>query len=234
METTVKSSPRFRARVAGVLYFLEMLTGGFALYVGLRLFVSGNAGATATSILAHESLFQLGFTANLVQFACYIAVTGLLYDLMRPVSRRLSLIAALFSIVGCTIGVVSCVFEIAPLTVLGGSQYLNVFNVEQLQSLALLFIKLYGQCFNISFVFFGFYCLLIGYLIFRSTFLPPILGVLMAIAGLGWLTFLSPPLASYLSPYILAAGIGEVALVAWLLVMGVNESKWEAKARLRS
>src|ERR1035438_3617060 len=124
-------------------------------------------------------------------------------------SKGLSLLAAFFSLVGCTIGAVSCLFYFAPVVILGGAQYLNVFKVEQLQALALMFLKLYGQCFNISFVFFGFYCLLIGYLIFRSTFLPRILGAGMAFAGLGWLTFLSPALAHHLVPYILAAGIGE-------------------------
>jgi hypothetical protein len=80
-------------------------------------------------------------------------------------------------------------------------------------------------------VFFGFYCLLIGYLIFRSTFLPRILGVLMAFAGLGWLTFLSPPLANHLSPYIFAPGLlGEGALTLWLLVIGVNEQRWKEQA----
>src|SRR6266704_215370 len=82
-----------------------------------------------------------------------------------------------------------------------------------------------------SLVFFGFYCLLIGYLIFKSTFLPRILGVLMAFAGLGWLTFLSPSLANYLSPYNMFPGLlGEGALTVWLLVVGVNVSKWEEKA----
>jgi hypothetical protein len=81
-------------------------------------------------------------------------------------------------------------------------------------------------------VFFGFYCLLIGYLIFRSAFLPRILGVLMAFAGLGWLTFLSPPLANYLSPYNFFPGIlGEGALTLWLVVMGVNEQRWKERAR---
>jgi Domain of unknown function (DUF4386) len=80
-------------------------------------------------------------------------------------------------------------------------------------------------------VFFGFYCVLIGYLIFRSTFLPRILGALMAFAGLGWLTFLSPPLANHLSPYIFAPGIlGEGALTLWLLAVGVNEQRWKEQA----
>jgi uncharacterized protein DUF4386 len=146
------------------------------------------------------------------------------------VNRRLSLLAAFFSLVGCTIGAVSCLFYIAPAAVLGGAQYLNVFKADQLPALALLFLNLYGRCFNISFVFFGFYCLMIGYLIFRSGFLPRILGAGMAIAGLGWLTFLSPSLAHDLSPYILAAGIGEVSLTLWLLVAGVNVAKWTERA----
>ena len=231
MQPIGEASPRRKARIAGVFYLLEMLTGAFAIiFVGGRLFVFGDAAATATNILAHESLFQLGFAANLIQFACYVAVTGLFYDLFKPVNKSLSLLAAFFSLVGCAIGAVSCLFEFAPLTVLGGAQYLNVFTLEQLQALSLMFLKLYGQLFNISFVFFGFYCLLIGYLIFRSTFLPRILGVLMAIAGLGWLTFLSPALTHALSPYILTAGLGEVSLTLWLLVAGVNAERWKEQA----
>jgi Domain of unknown function (DUF4386) len=226
-----EASPRLKARIAGVFYLLEMLTGGFALFVAVRLFVSDDAAATATNILAHESLFRLGFAANLIQFACYIAVTALFYDLFKPVNRSLSLLAAFFSLVGCAIGAVSCLFYLAPLVVLGRAQYLSLFKLEQLQALALMFVKLYAQCFNISFVFFGFYCLLIGYLIFRSTFLPRILGVLMVFAGLGWLSFLSPPLAKYLSLYTLALGLlGEGSLMLWLLVIGVNAARWEEKA----
>src|ERR1035441_2433865 len=91
MKPIEETSPRLKARIAGVFYLLEMLTGGFAiLFVGGRLFVSGDAAATATNILAHLSLFQLGFSANLSQFACYVAVTGLFYDLLRPVNKGTS------------------------------------------------------------------------------------------------------------------------------------------------
>jgi hypothetical protein len=87
------------------------------------------------------------------------------------------------------------------------------------------------QGLNIALVFHGFYCLLIGYLIFRSTFLPRILGALMAFAGLGWLTYLSNPLVNYLSPYNLASGLlGEVSVFLWLLVMGVNVQRWKEQA----
>ena len=108
---------------------------------------------------------------------------------------------------------------------------MSVFSVEQLRALGSLSLELYGHSVNICFVFFGVYCLLIGCLILKSTFLPRILGVLMASAGLGWLTFLSPPLANYLSPYILVLGfLAELALMLWLLVMGVNVQRWKKQA----
>jgi hypothetical protein len=180
-DRTVEASPRRKARIAGFFYLLNFVTGMLALvFVGRGLIVYGNA-------------------ANLIAAACYIAVTLLFYDLFKPVSRGLSLLAALFSIVGCVIGALGP-FHLAP------SQINNL-------------------------VFFGFYCLLIGYLIFRSTFLPRILGALMAFGGLGWLTFLSSPLANHLSPYNLAPGIlGEGALTLWLLVAGVNEERWKEQA----
>ena len=108
---------------------------------------------------------------------------------------------------------------------------MGVFKLEQSRALASLFLELYGQGVNICFVFFGVYCLLIGYLIFRSAFLPRILGVLMAFAGLGWLTFLSPPLANHLSPYMVVLGfLAELSMMLWLLVMGVNVQRWKEQA----
>ena len=184
MERIARASPSLKARMAGVFYLLTFLGGGFAA------FVSG-------SLVAYSG------TANLIATACYVGVTLLFYDLFKPVSRSLSLLAALFGVVGCAFGALS-VFHLAP------------FHINSL-------------------VFFGVYCLLIGYLIFRSTFLPPILGVLMAFGGLGWLTFLSPRVAHYLSPLNMAPGVlGEGALTLWLLVIGVNAQRWEEQANMRS
>jgi Domain of unknown function (DUF4386)/UvrD-like helicase C-terminal domain len=152
-------------------------------------------------------------------------------EMFRPVNRSLSLVAALFSLVGCGVQAFAFVFYLAPLVAMGGAQYLSVFKVEQLQAVGLMFLKLYGQAYNIGLVFFGFYCFLIGCLIVRSTFLPRTLGVLMVCAGLGWLTFLYPPFADYLRPYILLPGIiGEGSLTLWLLVKGVNDQGWKAQA----
>lgn len=231
MERMAVASPRFKARMAGLFYLLTFLTGGFALVAGRGLVVSGDAAATAANIVALESSFWLSFASDLLVTACYIVVTALFYELFKPVNRSLSLLAAFFSLVGCAIGAASGIFRLAPLAVLGGAPYLSVFKVDQLQALAFLFLKLHAQASNISLVFFGFYCLLIGYLTFRSTFLPRALGVLMVIGGLGWLTFLSPPLAKALYPYTLAPGIlGEGALTVWLLVMGVNVQRWTEQA----
>ncbi|HVO81182.1 MAG TPA: DUF4386 domain-containing protein [Terriglobales bacterium] len=229
-----ETSPRLKARITGLFYLITILTGIFAQgFVSERLVASGDAAATATNILAHSSLYQLGFAVYLIEMACQIAMTALFYDLLKPAGRTLSLLAAFLGLAGCVIKTFSRVFFIAPLIVLGGASYLRVFSAEQLQALALLFLKVNDRGAAIALVFFGFYALLTGCLIIRSTFLPKILGVVSAIAGLGWLSFLYVPLGYRLFPYIAAFGLlGAVALIVWLLVFGVNEQRWKEQARL--
>ncbi|MFZ0798154.1 MAG: DUF4386 domain-containing protein [Terriglobales bacterium] len=223
--------PRPRVRITSVVYLLYFLTVMSAAFFMKGLIVSGDAAATANNILAHESLFRVGFAINLIATALYIAVTAFFYELFKPVNRSLALLAAFFSLAGCVIQALSYVFYLAPFILLRGAQYLSVFKVEQLQALAFMFLKLVGQGFNIGLVFFGFFDVLIGCLILRSTFLPRILGVFMALAGLGWLTFLLPPLADSLSHYILPLGfLAEFLLLLWLLVKGVNLQRWQEQA----
>jgi len=233
MERIAEASPRFRARMAGVFYLLTILTRMIVeILVRGRLVVSDDAAATATNILAHEPLWRWGFAADIIAFASYVALTALFYELFKPGSRSVSLSAAFFSLVACAVQAVSSLFHLAPLVLLGGTPYLRVFNLEQLQALALMFLRLRAQCYhNIGLVFFGLYCLLIGYLIFRSTFLPRIIGLLMMLAGLSYIMFLSPPLVRYLQPYILFfPGVGQISLTLWLLVMGVNVQRWKEQA----
>src|SRR5207237_5691213 len=174
-----ESSPRSKARTAGVFYLLTILTGIFAQgFVSNRLVISGDAAATATNILTHKTLFQWGFTVFLIEMACQIAFTALFYELLKPAGRSVSLVAAYLGLAGCVIKTFSRLFYIAPLLVLGGAHYLSVFSAEQLQALALLFLKVNDHGAAIALAFFGFYALLTGYLIVRSTFLPRILGVL--------------------------------------------------------
>jgi hypothetical protein len=229
-ERIAEVSPRLKARIAGLCYVLMLPTGGVAIFVRGRFVVKGDAAVTAANILAHEPWFRLAFAGDLLVVAIYILFTALLYDLMKPVNRSVSLLAAFFSLMGCATQAFACLFELAPLVVLGREQYLSVFKVEQLQSLAYLSLKLYSHAYGISLVFFGFYNLVIGYLIFKSTFLPRILGVLMAASSPLGLTFLWPPFAAKYFRYLLVMDLGELLLVLWLLVMGVNAERWWKEA----
>ncbi len=174
-----EASPRFKARLAGVLFLLLILTATFTEFV-----VRGKLS------------FAADLAAGIIEVSCMIAVTLLFYDIFRPVNKRLSLLAASFNFLGLTFEL----FQFLPRGV------------------------------NIGLAFHGLYWILIGYLIFRSTFLPRTLGV-TAIAGLCWLTFLSPRLTNYLTPYNLASAfILEGLVMLWLLIMGVNVQRWNEQA----
>jgi len=227
-----ETSPRFKARMAGVFQLLEAITAASpSVFILDRLVVSGDAAATAANILGHERLLWLGFASSLIGVAFHIAWALLMYELLKPVNRTLSLLAAFVILVGCAIQALTSLFYIAPLLILQEGSSLRAFTAEQLQALALMFVKLRVYSFDIYLVFFGFWCILIGYLIFRSTFLPRILGVLVAISGLGWVTYLSPQLANHLWPVIAAASaLGEIPLEFWLIVMGLNVPRWKEQA----
>jgi uncharacterized protein DUF4386 len=175
MERVAEASPRFKARIAGVLSLLSLLAAVFGEFIVRRL----------------------EFAGDLVAVSCMVAVALLLYGIFKPVNRGLSLLAAFFNLVGLTFGA----------------------------------LRWNPRGVDIPVVLNGFYCFLVGYLIFRSTFLPRFLGALIMFAGLGWVTYLSPPLANHLSPYNLALGIlGQESVMLWLLVMGVNEQRWKEQA----
>ena len=226
-----EASPRLKARIAGAFYLLTILTGVFAQgFVAERLVVSGDAAATATNILTHRGLFQAGFAVYLIEMACQVAMTALFYELFKPAGKSVSLVAAFLGLTGCVVKTFARVFYIAPLFVLGGAHYLSVFSAEQLQALALLFFRVNDRGAGIGLVFFGFYALLNGYLVIRSTFLPRFLGVLSLFGGVGWLSFLYSPLGYRLFPYIALGLLGSAAMIFWLLVFGVNAERWKEQA----
>jgi hypothetical protein len=172
----------------------------------------------------------LGIAGDLLAIVSYVVVTALFYELFKPVSRSLALIAAFFSLVGCGIQAFACAFELAPFVALGGEPSSSVFKADQLQALAYMSLKLYTPAYKIGLIFFGLYNLLNGCLILRSSFLPRFLGVFMVIAGLPFLVFLLP-LGKNLSPFAVApAAVGEGLLLVWLLVKGVNAQKWTEQA----
>src|SRR6266487_3405926 len=223
MERIAEASPRLKARMAGVFELLEALTSGFGqVIVPGMLVVAGNAKATAANILAHGLLFRLSILAALIGVACHIAWIFLFYELFKPVNRSLSLLAAFVGLVAIAIQACSSLFQVAPLIVMEAGQSFSAFNVDQLQALTLMSLRFSARAFNTYLAFFGIWCVLMGYLIFRSTFMPR-----------SWLTFLWPPLGHYLSPYnqVLSAP-GELSLMLWLLVMGVNSQRWNEQASL--
>jgi len=191
MERIAGASPRLKARIAGLLYLL--------------IFVAAPSGAaTATP------------AKMIITLACDTGVALILYELLKPVSRNISLLAALFRLIFVAVMAANSLSYFGAVVLFGSAHSSAAFNTG------------YG----IALVPFGVHCLLIGYLIFKSVFLPRILGVLMALAGLGYLTFLWPSLGSHLFfPYIVIPGIvGEGSLTLWLLVMGVNGHRWEQQA----
>ena len=195
--------------------------------------VSNDAAATAHNILASETVYRLGFAADLVGGAAYIAVSVILYELLRRINQMVALLGLLFSLVGSAIGGVVGLAHLAPLVLLGGAHYLAAFDAAQLQALALLSLKLHAQGYLISLSFFGIFEVLLGYLIFESRFFPRWLGVLIAVAGLAFvanslLIFTWPAVARAVGDYLVDLdGIGEIVLMLWLLVVGVNVQRWE-------
>src|SRR5437016_9524748 len=235
-EHSREESPLLKARIAGGFWLLCIVTSILGFIAGGPLIVANDAAATATNILANESLFRFGFAADLISGLSYIGVTLFLYFVLKPVSRSLSLLAAFFGLAGVAIGGVAWVSNLVPLVLLHGDQYLSAFTTSQLQAMSLIALKLQLNVFVIGMVCFGIQCILIGYLITRSMFLPRVLGVLLAIGGTSYLinsfaNFLIPSLGARLIPFVFpVALIGEGSLTVWLLVKGLNEQRWYEQA----
>ena len=231
-----ESSPLLKARMAGFFWLVTIITGMFGFLAGGRFIVAGDAAATATNIIDHELLYRLAFIANLVATACYLAVTLLVYQLLKPVNRTVAAFVVLFSLMGCAAGLISSLLFLAPLDFLSGASYLSTFTVAQLQALALAVLTLSLHLNDIGMVFFGLHVFSIGYLIRKTTFLPRILGTLLFITGVCYLAssfanFLALPFRASLMPFVALGGlIGEGSLTAWLLVKGVNVERWKESA----
>ncbi|GAA3994318.1 DUF4386 domain-containing protein [Hymenobacter fastidiosus] len=239
MSTTARSietSPLGYARLGGGLYLVIILFGAFAEgFVTSKLVISGDAGATAHNILASPALWRLGVAANVLVVLCAVPLLWIEYLLLRPVSKKLVQLAVLFNLVSLAVEAVSKVFLLLVLPILENTGYQPAFGPQQLPILANLALKSHDLAFNIALLFFGFTCLVNGYLIFKSGYFPRLIGILMQIAGGGYLVACSaalfaPALADVLLPAILLLPlIGESSLCLWLLVKGVDSAQWHAR-----
>jgi hypothetical protein len=227
MHLIVEDSPRPSARTIAVVYLLYFVTGILGALLMKGLVVPTDAAATAQNLLAHETLYRSGWEIGLVANALYIATTALFYGLLAPVNRSLGMMMAFFSLAGCIVQIFGGLLQIAPLSILGDSQVTSAFTAAQLQAAALLSSKLFPLVFYISFVLFGLFDILLGYLIYKSTFLPRFIGVWFMIGGVAALTFLWPPLAIAVKPVAIGVGgIAELVLMLWLMVKGVDLPRW--------
>lgn len=231
MERIVDGSRMPGARLIGLVYLSYFLIAGLGGFFIKRVVVAGDPAVTATNLMAHEATYRAGFAIGLVGNLIYIALTGLFYRLFKPVNRTIALLMAFFSLVGCTTQIIAGVLQLAPMIILRDRHLLGAFTIEQVRAAALVSLKIYSDTFDISFVLFALFDFLLGYLIFTSTFLPRIIGVLMMVAGVVASTFLYPPLAIALKWFVLSvAGLPEAVLMLWLIVKGVNIARWEELA----
>lgn len=228
------ASPSARGRIVAALYLFVITAGIVAqALIADRMVVAGDAGRTAANIAANRSLYRLGYTIFLLEMVAQVGVTVLFYDLLKPVDRGLARLSMVVGLVGSGIKTMARLFYYAPLIVLGGTAYLSALGQAPLEALALLFVRINDQGAAIALVFFGFETLLRGWLLYRSGFLPRFLGVVSMVGGIGWLTWLWPPLGSRAFMAVaLFAVVGVVVTAGWLLVRGVDDAKWFARAEL--
>jgi hypothetical protein len=225
-ERTEPAVSSFWPRSTGALWLGCIVASIVSVVISSKLVKIDDAAATAANILQHESLFRLGFVADLASTAFYVGVTALLFYLLRPVSRSGSLLAACFGICGLAIGGVALVSHLASIGLLQGGPALGGLSTSQQQTAALIALRLQLQVFSIGMVFFGVQCVIAGYLITRSGYLPRALGILLALGGTSYLiscfvSFMSPDFGARLAPFILPMGLlGEGSLTFWLLFKG--------------
>jgi uncharacterized membrane protein (UPF0136 family) len=228
-------SPLVLARILGILSLLGIVTGAFGIgYVSSALTVDGDASATMHNILTHETLFRLGFASHLLELVLNIPSEIIGFLLLRRVNGIVAAIALCCGVVGISIEAVSTLSGYVPLKLAIDAGALGAFSSEQLHAVSYISLQLQDAGLLLSFLFYGLDEVFSGFLIFRSRFLPRVLGVLLGISGLcyfthGFLSFLAPTLDARLFPYILFPCLpGEGSISLWMATVGLNVAKWRA------
>jgi hypothetical protein len=219
------------ARLAGFLYLIYMVTTIAADVFGRSpLIVFGDATATAQNIMASEWQFRFGITGDLVSAVFFLLAAWALYVLLKPVNKNLALLFLLLNLGGVAVYSINLLNQFAAVLLLRGAEYLKVFPADQLQALAMFFLILYKNGYWVAQIFFGAWLFPLGYLVFKSGFLPRILGIIMMIHCVGWLMttlqfFLFPGFGAIIYLTGTLGLISELGLTLWLLIMGVKEQK---------
>ena len=235
MQYSIKTT----ARIGGALYLINITLGFFAIgYVPGVIVVNGDPAATTHNIITHEHLYRFGLAAHIIILLTNIPLAVIFYELFKVVNRKIVLLVVLFTIVGTVVEAVNLLNQFAPLILLKSGDNARAFTTEQLQSIVYKLNQLQATGFNLAIVFFGCYCVSVGYLIFKSTFLPRIAGIVMAIGGICYLinsfaSFIAPQFSASLFPFIqIPSGLAELTFCLCLLIIGVNIIKWRAKHTL--
>ena len=237
-----ETSPQTYARIGGLAYLIIIVAGAMGeIFIRSKIIIPGNAIATTKNISASPLLWRIGVFGDLVMHVFDLVVGLVYYTLFKRVNKSLALLSLLFGLIQTAVLVANKMNLMIPLFLLDDGNYLKAFDQQQLQALSYLSIKAHEYGFGFGLIFFGFECLIDGYLIFKSEFLPKTLGIMIFIAGICYLTnsfllIFSPKLEDLLFPAILAplAFIGEFSMCLWLLVKGVNIKKWNERVTAAS
>ena len=222
------TSTRNPGRFAGLLYVLMSIPGVFALiYVPTKLIVHGNATATASNIAAHETLFRLGIVCNLMCQAGFIFVALALYELLKEVSQRQAVLMVTLIVVAIPIAFLNELNAIAALVLVRGADFLSIFEKPQRDALAMLFLNLHGYGFDVAGIFWGLWLFPLGLLVYRSGFIPRLLGVLLVLNGFTYpanslTSLLAPQYEHIVSRWMTPLSFGELVFMFWLLIMGAR------------
>ena len=216
------------ARIAGILYFVYIVTSIIGNEFGR--FVSVDVPATVNHIMAHESLFRIGFVISLFSVVPFLLAAWALYVLLKPVNENIALLFLLLNLGGFAIWCLSLLNLFVSLLLLSGADYLKIFQPDQLRAQAMLFINLYKNGYIIAQIPYGLWLFPLGYLVFKSDLLPKILGVLLIADCFGLLIyvfqrFLLPGYEVISYPCMAVSFIAELSLALWLLIKGVKDQK---------
>jgi hypothetical protein len=224
------NSTKKTARIAGGLYLIYIVATIFANFSRTQLIVFGDAAATANNILASDGLFRIGFMSDVLAGILFLLAAWALYVLLKPVNKNIALLFVLLNLGGVAVQCLNMLNLFSAALLLSGADYLKVFQADQLQTIAMFFIDLHKNGFMIAQFFYGAWLFPLGYLVFKSGYLPKLLGIILMVECFGWLLypfqfFLFPAFTviSYLS--FVVGFIGEFSLSLWLLIKGVKEQK---------